>query len=207
MSEPVDILLAIVPSSRRPSLTVPVSRAYGSGFPGTTGGLGVGNRNFPFVYWPLVWGGGLGYGAAYLHTHEVSHAFPYTHTHAQFVTTSFSMVTRITQVGLADRRHKQRSSPPRPIQPFTSYPTIAPSSHSSPLSPPTAPSPPTRQRLPLRSTVPRLTRSRNKPSSTTARAVLCSRSMDTTTRSHSQGRKMLPRRLCPRTSTRRCLIV
>ncbi|KAM5543616.1 hypothetical protein V8D89_002867 [Ganoderma adspersum] len=39
---------------------------YGSGYPGTTG-LGVANRGFPFVFWPLVWGGGLGYGAAYLH--------------------------------------------------------------------------------------------------------------------------------------------
>ncbi|PIL30115.1 hypothetical protein GSI_07744 [Ganoderma sinense ZZ0214-1] len=39
---------------------------YGSGYPGTTG-LGVANRGFPFVFWPLVWGGGFGYGAAYLH--------------------------------------------------------------------------------------------------------------------------------------------
>ena len=39
---------------------------YGSGYPGTPG-LGVVGRGFPFVFWPLVWGGGLGYGAAYLH--------------------------------------------------------------------------------------------------------------------------------------------
>nr|VWO94692.1 Uncharacterized protein [Ganoderma boninense] len=42
------------------------NRYYGSGYPGVTG-LGVANRGFPFVFWPLVWGGGLGYGAAYLH--------------------------------------------------------------------------------------------------------------------------------------------
>ena len=46
-------------------------RQYGSGYPGNTG-LGVASRGFPFVFWPLVWGGGLGYGAAYLHSnHEV----------------------------------------------------------------------------------------------------------------------------------------
>lgn len=60
------------PCSRFPcSDSLPLS-AYGSGYPGTTG-LGVANRGFPFVFWPLVWGGGLGYGAAYLHSnHEVS---------------------------------------------------------------------------------------------------------------------------------------
>ncbi|EJF55422.1 hypothetical protein DICSQDRAFT_175932 [Dichomitus squalens LYAD-421 SS1] len=43
---------------------------YGSGYPGLSG-LGVASRGFPFVYWPLIWGGGLGYGAAYLHdNHE-----------------------------------------------------------------------------------------------------------------------------------------
>lgn len=47
-------------------------RQYGSGYPGVSG-LGTSGRNFPFVFWPLVWGGGLGYGAAYLHnTNEVS---------------------------------------------------------------------------------------------------------------------------------------
>ncbi|KAI1787954.1 hypothetical protein LXA43DRAFT_1063932 [Ganoderma leucocontextum] len=45
------------------------NRYYGSGYPGTTG-LGVANRGFPFVFWPLVWGGGLGYGAAYLHSNH-----------------------------------------------------------------------------------------------------------------------------------------
>ncbi|OBZ65512.1 hypothetical protein A0H81_14465 [Grifola frondosa] len=44
---------------------------YGSGYPGVTG-LGVLGRSFPFVFWPIVWGGGLGYGAAYLHDSEAS---------------------------------------------------------------------------------------------------------------------------------------
>ena len=39
---------------------------YGSGYPGVSG-LGVAGRSFPFVFWPLVWGTGFGYGAAYLH--------------------------------------------------------------------------------------------------------------------------------------------
>ncbi|TFK82877.1 hypothetical protein K466DRAFT_499513 [Polyporus arcularius HHB13444] len=42
------------------------NQQYGSGYPGVSG-LGTSGRNFPFVFWPLVWGGGLGYGAAYLH--------------------------------------------------------------------------------------------------------------------------------------------
>ncbi|KAI0823482.1 hypothetical protein BC628DRAFT_1383403 [Trametes gibbosa] len=45
------------------------TRAYGSGYPGVSG-LGVGGRGFPFVFWPVVWGGGLGYGAAYLHANH-----------------------------------------------------------------------------------------------------------------------------------------
>ncbi|KAI0942057.1 hypothetical protein AcV7_002590 [Taiwanofungus camphoratus] len=38
---------------------------YGSGYPGVTG-RGVAGRGFPFIFWPLVWGEGLGYGANYL---------------------------------------------------------------------------------------------------------------------------------------------
>ncbi|KAI0754032.1 hypothetical protein C8Q80DRAFT_1136347 [Daedaleopsis nitida] len=45
------------------------TQQYGSGYPGNTG-LGVAGRGFPFVFWPLVWGGGFGYGAAYLHNRE-----------------------------------------------------------------------------------------------------------------------------------------
>ncbi|KAH9848782.1 hypothetical protein C2E23DRAFT_738709 [Lenzites betulinus] len=45
------------------------TRSYGSGYPGVSG-LGVGGRGFPFVFWPVVWGGGLGYGAAYLHANH-----------------------------------------------------------------------------------------------------------------------------------------
>ncbi|KAH9887957.1 hypothetical protein C8Q73DRAFT_195361 [Cubamyces lactineus] len=45
------------------------SQQYGSGYPGIAG-RGVGGRNFPFVFWPVIWGGSLGYGAAYLHDRE-----------------------------------------------------------------------------------------------------------------------------------------
>ncbi|KAH9922879.1 hypothetical protein B0H21DRAFT_701378 [Amylocystis lapponica] len=43
--------------------------AYGSGYPGISG-LGVANRGFPYVFWPVVFGVGLGYGAEYLHDNE-----------------------------------------------------------------------------------------------------------------------------------------
>ena len=44
---------------------------YGSGYPSITG-RGVTGRGFPFVFWPLAWGGIAGAGAgAYLHTTEV----------------------------------------------------------------------------------------------------------------------------------------
>ncbi|KAJ7136810.1 hypothetical protein C8R44DRAFT_948484 [Mycena epipterygia] len=47
------------------------SRAYGSGYPGVYS-RGVGGRGFPFFFWPLAWGTGIGYGsnAAYLHSDE-----------------------------------------------------------------------------------------------------------------------------------------
>lgn len=73
-------------------------RSYGSGYPGVSG-LGVGGRGFPFVFWPVVWGGGLGYGAAYLHAnHEVSgddgrRRFLITYTF------SVSMASRTTRRG------------------------------------------------------------------------------------------------------------
>jgi hypothetical protein len=35
-------------------------------------GRGVAGRSFPFTFWPLVWGGAVGFGAsAYLHSDEV----------------------------------------------------------------------------------------------------------------------------------------
>ncbi|EKM57725.1 uncharacterized protein PHACADRAFT_251537 [Phanerochaete carnosa HHB-10118-sp] len=43
------------------------TRTYGSGYPGQPNNRGVTNLGFPFVFWPVVWGGTLGYGAAYLH--------------------------------------------------------------------------------------------------------------------------------------------
>ncbi|KAF8912054.1 hypothetical protein CPB84DRAFT_1761155 [Gymnopilus junonius] len=47
--------------------------AYGSGYPGIAG-RGVAGRGFPFVFWPLAWGGIAGAGtAAYLHTDEYGH--------------------------------------------------------------------------------------------------------------------------------------
>ncbi|KDQ52174.1 hypothetical protein JAAARDRAFT_139228 [Jaapia argillacea MUCL 33604] len=45
------------------------SRYYGSGYPGYPG-IGVAGRGFPFYFWPVVWGGGLGYGGSYLYDHE-----------------------------------------------------------------------------------------------------------------------------------------
>jgi hypothetical protein len=48
-------------------------RTYGSGYPGEAG-HGVAGRGFPFVFWPLAWGGAVGLGAAgaYLDSDEVS---------------------------------------------------------------------------------------------------------------------------------------
>ncbi|KAI0628678.1 hypothetical protein C8Q77DRAFT_1147612 [Trametes polyzona] len=45
------------------------TQTYGSGYPGVAS-RGVGGLGFPFVFWPVVWGGGLGYGAAYLHSNH-----------------------------------------------------------------------------------------------------------------------------------------
>lgn len=48
-----------------------VSRTYGSGYP-SLGSRSVAGRNFPFGYWPIIWGAGIGAGsAAYLHSNEV----------------------------------------------------------------------------------------------------------------------------------------
>ncbi|KZV98189.1 hypothetical protein EXIGLDRAFT_746693 [Exidia glandulosa HHB12029] len=46
------------------------TNVYGSGYPVGGVGRGVGGAGFPFYFWPLAWGGGLGYGAGYLHNHE-----------------------------------------------------------------------------------------------------------------------------------------
>ncbi|KAI0692893.1 hypothetical protein BC835DRAFT_1306962 [Cytidiella melzeri] len=45
------------------------TQTYGSGYPGVAS-RGVGGLGFPFLFWPVVWGGGLGYGAVYLHDNE-----------------------------------------------------------------------------------------------------------------------------------------
>ncbi|KAJ7206288.1 hypothetical protein GGX14DRAFT_522430 [Mycena pura] len=47
------------------------TRSYGSGYPGVFG-RGVNNRGFPFYFWPIMWGTGVGYGADadYMHTNE-----------------------------------------------------------------------------------------------------------------------------------------
>ncbi|EMD33694.1 hypothetical protein CERSUDRAFT_107993 [Gelatoporia subvermispora B] len=41
------------------------SSYYGSGYPGITG-IGVDDRNFPFVYWPVVWTPGYSYYPPYI---------------------------------------------------------------------------------------------------------------------------------------------
>ncbi|KZV85904.1 hypothetical protein EXIGLDRAFT_653630 [Exidia glandulosa HHB12029] len=45
------------------------SSVYGSGYPAGYGsaGRGVTGAGFPFYFWPLVWGGAIGYTAGYLH--------------------------------------------------------------------------------------------------------------------------------------------
>jgi len=45
------------------------NRLYGSGYPGQ-GSRSVSGRGFPFGYWPLVWGAGVGAGIGYLHDSE-----------------------------------------------------------------------------------------------------------------------------------------
>jgi len=48
------------------------NQEYGSGYPGVIG-RGVNGRGFPFIFWPLAWGGAFGFGSAnwqYLHTSE-----------------------------------------------------------------------------------------------------------------------------------------
>jgi hypothetical protein len=48
-----------------------IFRQYGSGYPGIVG-RGVAGRGFPFVFWPLAWGGVAGVGTAvYLYDIEV----------------------------------------------------------------------------------------------------------------------------------------
>lgn len=47
------------------------NQQYGSGCPGVTGRGVIGCR-FPFMFWPVVWGGAIGLGAgAYPHSDEV----------------------------------------------------------------------------------------------------------------------------------------
>jgi hypothetical protein len=49
-----------------------MNREYGSGYPGITG-RGTDGRGFPFIFWPLAWGGEIfPPSSAYLHTTEVS---------------------------------------------------------------------------------------------------------------------------------------
>ncbi|KAJ7051511.1 hypothetical protein C8F01DRAFT_1066823 [Mycena amicta] len=46
------------------------TRSFGSGYPGFYT-RGVNGRGFPFYFWPLAWGTGIGYGAGtYMHTDE-----------------------------------------------------------------------------------------------------------------------------------------
>ncbi|TDL25300.1 hypothetical protein BD410DRAFT_744058 [Rickenella mellea] len=50
------------------------TRTYGSGYPGIAG-RGVAGRGFPFLFWPVVWGGGAGLAtSAYLHDNEYGDA-------------------------------------------------------------------------------------------------------------------------------------
>lgn len=64
-------LLSFTPRCHHSLLIFFIFRQYGSGYPGISG-RGVAGRGFPFVFWPLAWGGLAGAGtAAYLHDTEV----------------------------------------------------------------------------------------------------------------------------------------
>jgi len=54
----------------RPAIygTATYGSGYGLGY--NTSGHGVGGLGFPYVFWPVVWGPGFGYGADYLHDSE-----------------------------------------------------------------------------------------------------------------------------------------
>lgn len=82
-------------------------RTYGSGYPAgyTTPGRGVAGAGFPFYFWPVVWGGGLGYGGAYLYNHEVI-------TDPVYTSSSSSHETQLFQYGNSD-------NPDRPGGPMT----------------------------------------------------------------------------------------
>ena len=153
-------------------------RNYGSGYPGV-GGLGVANRNFPFVYWPFIWGGGFGYGAAYLHDREVSTARFRSFYRA--CTSRHIPVSNIALPSTANRTtprapvvpSRKPLSLPRPCRTTRSMlsPTTALSLPSSPPYPPTAPSRQIRLH-PLRlSTPPPPIRYRSRPCNTSERAA------------------------------------
>ncbi|KAG6865502.1 hypothetical protein C0991_002101, partial [Blastosporella zonata] len=77
---------------------------YGSGYPGTSG-RGVSNRGFPFVFWPLAWGGVGGFGAgSYLHTSEYGRPDNSSRPGGPLVTASFvsSSASNTTYRLLAD---------------------------------------------------------------------------------------------------------
>ncbi|TFK39215.1 hypothetical protein BDQ12DRAFT_682385 [Crucibulum laeve] len=72
------------------------NRQYGSGYPGVTG-RGVAGRGFPFVFWPIAWGGVAGVGgAAYLHTHEYGAPDNTTRPGGVIVTAAFPSVGQNT---------------------------------------------------------------------------------------------------------------
>ena len=110
------------------------SREYGSGYPGIQG-RGVNSRGFPFFFWPLAWGGlGGGFGAAYLHTGEVScfifesHGPPSKHLFS-----TVDPTIPLVQAALCSTQ----SSHPTPRTPhFASWPTTPPSQSLFPISRP-----------------------------------------------------------------------
>lgn len=65
-----------------------LARYYGSGYPGQSGGLGVAGRDFPYVYWPVVYDvPSPGYRPSYLYPHEVGPAFSFLRSSATHVLT------------------------------------------------------------------------------------------------------------------------
>ena len=86
---------------------------YGSGYPGYTG-RGVAGRNFPFYYWPIVFGAGYYGGVHYIDEgrREVSHILSLDRR-ATYLTPISSTVRLITRHVRVVRRPQFRSRLPR----------------------------------------------------------------------------------------------
>ena len=80
---------------------------YGSGYPGYTG-RGVAGRNFPFYYWPIVFGAGYYGGVHYIDEgrREVRRTSLLDVTHLTPISSTVRLITRLVR---AVRRPRFRS--------------------------------------------------------------------------------------------------